>query len=600
MVHIIVTMAFIFLLNILFKTPLALAFAIKPFILNPPLVSIFTNHWYLFLIFFITTLLLILLFVYERKQHRRLSLDLERKNIEIVQQKEEIECQRDNLTEVNNELYKKNFDILAQSEYLSKLNDQLKRKNSEIIGQRNELEKLSMVAKYTNNAILIANGEGEISWVNDSFTRIYGYTLEEFIAERGCSLKNVNSNFEIRKLIENCFSTKKPVTYNTEVVCHDGSKIWIQTSLSPVLNPDGEIKNIIAIDSDISALKDAEKNLISLGDEIYSQATEIMKQRDEITIQRDNLSNLNAELQQKNEEISAQHDYLVELNAELQQKNEEIVAQRDELEKTQSRLIQSEKMVSLGVLTAGIAHEINNPINFVYAGVNSATRDFEDIMKVLSIINSYKTDDNPQEFLKIVETKKKEFSFNEAIEAVTQTLKDIRIGAERTAEIVEGLRNFSRSEGEEWGSVNLHKTLDGVLLLLRNKYKNSIEVVKDYDTSIGQIDGKAGKLNQAFMNIIANAIDAIEEKGTITIKTKKKGNLITISIIDTGKGIPKNILSKIFDPFFTTKDIGKGVGLGLSITFGIIQEHTGTIDVISNNGKGSEFQITLPEFQNLV
>jgi PAS domain S-box-containing protein len=593
-------MAFIFYLNILFKSPSALAYANKSTLLNPPLISLFINHWYLILIFFLTILLLVLLIVYERKKHKRLRMVLESQNKEIVQQNEEIECQRDNLTEVNKEIYKKNIDILAQSEYLSKLNDQLKRKNSEIIGQRNELEKLSMVAKFTNNAILITNGEGEILWVNDAFTRIYGYTVDEFIAERGSNLKNVCSDFEICKLIETCLSTKKPITYNAEVFCLDGNKIWIQTSLTPVLNPDGSIKNVIAIDSDISALKDAEKNLISLGDEIYSQATEIMKQRDEITIQRDNLSTLNTELQQKNEEISAQHDYLVELNAELQQKNEEIIAQRDELEKTQSRLIQSEKMVSLGVLTAGIAHEINNPINFVYAGVNSITRDFEDLMQVINIINSYKAGDNAQEFLNIIEAKKQEYGFVEAIEAVNQTLKDISIGAERTAEIVEGLRNFSRSEREEWGSVNLHKTLDGVLLLLRNKYKNSIEVIKDYDPSINQVDGKAGKLNQAFMNIIANAIDAIDEKGVITVKTKKKGNSIIVSIIDTGKGIPKNVLSKIFDPFFTTKDIGKGVGLGLSITFGIIQEHTGTIEVTSNIGKGTEFLITLPEFQNLV
>lgn len=550
-------MAFVFYSNIIFKTPSAFAYAYSSTLLNQSPGTLFINHWYLFLIFFLTILLLVLFIVYERKQHKRLSLVLESQNKEIVQQKEEIECQRDSLAETYKELYKKSIDILAQSEYLSKLNDQLKRKNSEIIGQRQELEKLSMVAKFTNNAILITNGEGQILWVNDAFTRIYGYSVEEFIAERGSNLKNVCSNFEICKIIETCISTKKPITYNVEVNCLDGHKIWIQTSLTPVLNPDGSTKNIIAIDSDISALKDAEKNLISLGDEIYSQATEIMKQRDEITIQRDNLSTLNTELQQKNEEISAQHDYLVELNAELQQKNEEIIAQRDELEKTQSRLIQSEKMVSLGVLTAGIAHEINNPINFVYAGVNSITRDFEDLMQVINIINSYKSGDNPHEFLNIIEAKKQEYGFVEAIEAVNQTLKDISIGAERTAEIVEGLRNFSRSESEWWGSVNLHKTLDGVLLLLRNKYKNNIEVIKDYDPSITQIDGKSGKLNQAFMNIIANAIDAIDEKGIITVKTKKKGNAITISVIDTGKGIPKNVLSKIFDPFLQQKTLEK-------------------------------------------
>lgn len=491
---------------------------------------------------------------------------------------------------------RKKNNVGKRNELVSRLN----KLQTQLEEKKKELERLSMVAKYTNNAVLITNGNGDIIWVNDAFTRIYGYTLETFIAERGPNLTKVSKDLQICRTIELCINKKEPITYNVEVPCVDGRMVWIQTTLTPVLNSDGSIKNIIAIDSDISLLKDAEKTLISLSDEIFSQATEIMRKNEEITQQHEELTKYSAELQHKNEEISAQHDYLIELNAELTQKNEEIKAQRDELEKTQGKLIHSEKMASLGVLTAGIAHEINNPINFVYAGVNSLTRDFEDIMKVIIALIKTEKNQDAEKTLDTFHKLRSEYEFDTAVDAVNQTLSDIRIGAERTAEIVEGLRNFSRSEREEWGSVNLHKTIEGVLLLLRNKYKNHVQIHKEFDPSIGEIDGKAGKLNQVFMNIVSNAIDAIEQNGTITIKTQKRGNFVNVIVTDSGKGMPIDIQNRIFDPFFTTKDIGKGVGLGLSITFGIIQEHNGSVEVKSKPNEGSQFTVTLPEFQNLV
>lgn len=294
-----------------------------------------------------------------------------------------------------------------------------------------------------------------------------------------------------------------------------------------------------------------------------------------------------AEIQHQNEEIKIQADNLYQINEELK-------TQHEELERTQGILIQSEKMASLGVLTAGIAHEINNPINFVYAGVNSLSKDFDDISLVLENLKSIKTSDKPSEIISNLLTLLKQQQFEEAYEGIRQTISDIKTGAERTAEIVEGLRNFSRTEQYLWSSANIHGIIDGVLMLLKNKYKNRIEIIRNFDPTIDAIDCRPGKINQAILNIISNGIDAIADKGEITITTKNLGSNISISIKDNGMGIRDEVKAKIFDPFYTTKDVGKGIGLGLSITYGIINEHKGTIKVESSVGEGTNFEITLP------
>ncbi len=308
----------------------------------------------------------------------------------------------------------------------------------------------------------------------------------------------------------------------------------------------------------------------------------------EILSQRDNLSELNARLQQANEEIKTQRDRLADLNHELTAKNHE-------LEQTQIKLVQSEKMASLGVLTAGIAHEINNPINFVFAGSNCLVRDFEDIKSVLEGIKVLE-DNTPTAEEKIEKIKKTigEFQFDIAIQASEQTIHDIRMGAKRVTEIVDGLKSFSRGETTEWIQYDLHKAIDGVLVLLKNNYKNRVEIEKSFDPDLTFIESRGGKFNQVIMNLLTNAIDAIENEGKIVITTRAKGNQCYLSIRDNGKGIPEAIRSRIFDPFFTTKEVGKGTGLGLSISYGIINEHCGTIDVNSVPGKGSEFIITVP------
>jgi signal transduction histidine kinase len=316
--------------------------------------------------------------------------------------------------------------------------------------------------------------------------------------------------------------------------------------------------------------------------------SEKKKKNKQLKKQQIEIISKNKALEEYNEEIKV-------INEEVHSKNEELTVTLDEIKRIQNQLVQSEKMASLGVLSAGIAHEINNPINFVYAGINSLLRDFKDIEPVINEVSKINPDtDELQVKIKKIQELKEEYYFDEAFEAIPEIIKDIKIGADRTAEIVKGLKSFSRVDKTELQTLNIHEGLDTSLLLLKNKYKNHIEVIKEYDSQIPLINCFPGKINQAFLNIISNAIDSIAEKGKIWITTEYKKNKIQITIKDNGCGMPKEMLEKVFDPFFTTKPVGKGTGLGLSITYGIINDHHGKISVKSEPDKGSKFIISLP------
>ena len=253
-------------------------------------------------------------------------------------------------------------------------------------------------------------------------------------------------------------------------------------------------------------------------------------------------------------------------------------------------------MASIGQLVAGIAHEINNPVTFISAGVDSLNTNLEEVRQVLDIYHRI-TPNNAREKLKEIEELKEHIEYNETIREINKLIDSVRTGTDRTTEIVKGLRTFSRLDEDVLKMADIHEGLDSTLILLRNKYKECIEIEKHYE-DIPEIECYPGQLNQVFMNILSNAIDAIVEKGTITISTSKSNGSIRISIKDTGRGISENIRSKIFDPFFTTKDVGQGTGLGLSICHSIIEKHSGSIEVKSEVGKGSEFVIVLPVKQS--
>lgn len=299
------------------------------------------------------------------------------------------------------------------------------------------------------------------------------------------------------------------------------------------------------------------------------------------------------EVMEQKEKIQRQAEYVKQVNEELNTSNEELNTALENLRTTQSQLVASEKMASLGQLTAGVAHEINNPINFINGNIPPLKRDFQDILQIIEMYYKTIVQNKLKDYFKEAEELKEELEYDYLVEEIENLIKGIEEGANRTTAIVKGLRNFSRLDEDEMKRANMNEGINSTLLILRNKLKSGIEVSKDLG-DIPDITCYPGKINQVFMNILNNAADAIDSDGKISIKTYKKDKHVYISIKDNGKGMNEDTKSRIFEPFFTTKDVGKGTGLGLSISYGIIEKHNGEIQVESEPGKGTEFIIKLP------
>lgn len=311
----------------------------------------------------------------------------------------------------------------------------------------------------------------------------------------------------------------------------------------------------------------------------------------------------------ENERIITEQNVILEgkvkeRTIDLQKSNSELSTALTDLKDAQTQLVDAEKMASLGLLTAGIAHEINNPINFVVANINPLKRDIEDIMEVLSKYAEIKDADNLKDKLEEIQDLKEDLDLEYVIQEIGELLKGIDDGAGRTADIVKSLRTFSRLDETDLKVANINECMDSTLVLLNSSLKD-IEVVKHFD-DIKSIECYPGKLNQLFMNILKNATHAVEhktytegKKPTISIETQDTEDDILIKIADNGTGMDEATMAKIFEPFFTTKDVGEGTGLGLSIAYNIIEKHHGIIEVDSVTGEGTTFVMAIPKQQSV-
>lgn len=297
--------------------------------------------------------------------------------------------------------------------------------------------------------------------------------------------------------------------------------------------------------------------------------------------------------------VKERNDFLeqkvMERTAVVESQKKELEDYIFQLKKTQHKLIESEKMASLGQLTAGVAHEINNPINFISNGVQTLRENFRDIKASLSAYLGLDPTKATEKHLRQLAEQDRHNQVADALEDSEMLFPSIENGVERTVNIVRSLRNFSRLDENEFKKSNLHEGLDSTLQILQNQIKKKAVVVRDYG-EIPPVTCAAGKLNQVFLNLINNALQAIEEQGKITISSRHdvEKDQVVIRISDTGKGMTAEVKNKIFDPFFTTKPVGEGTGLGLSISYGIIKDHHGHIEVESEPGKGSTFLVYLP------
>lgn len=267
------------------------------------------------------------------------------------------------------------------------------------------------------------------------------------------------------------------------------------------------------------------------------------------------------ELKTANEELQIINEALHEKNTIINEQNSKLINALNDLKETQAQLFQADKMASLGVLTAGVAHEINNPLNYIMGAYEG-----------LKLQGAHAGDEDAEILLNAIKT-----------------------GVDRVAGIVKSLSQFSRNTSSDNEECHIHEILDDSLVMLQSQLNNRIQVHKSYSNETFITFGNVGNIHQVFLNILSNAEQAIEGTGEIVIKTSKKDNHLIITISDTGKGIEQEELTKITDPFYTTKDPGKGTGLGLSIAFGIIKDHGGSLEFESEVNKGTTVTVILPQ-----
>ncbi|MEG4057691.1 MULTISPECIES: PAS domain S-box protein [unclassified Microcoleus] len=400
--------------------------------------------------------------------------------------------------------------------------------------------------------------ENPIIYCNPAFESMTGYRRQEIIGKNGRFLHGSDTDPAAVEIIRQALQTESECKVILKNYRKDGTAFWNCFSISPVRDRLGKLTHFIGVQRDITERKQAEEALH------------------------------NSEAQSR--EQAAQ-----------------LAATLNELKATNSQLVQSEKMSSLGLLLAGVAHEINNPVSFIYGNLAHLTNYTQDLFDHLELYQQH----YPNPVAEIQEQREKN-DLDFLAEDLPKILSSMSVGVERICQIVQSLRNFSRHDDSQMKPVNLHEGIDSTLLILNHRLKGNgekppIQIVKQYG-ELPTVECFAGPINQVFMNILSNAIDALEDANSrqncqemlknpsqIRIGTEVVGNLVEIKIADNGPGITEQVKQQIFDTFFTTKPIGKGTGMGLSISYQIIVErHKGELYCTSELGKGTEFTIKIP------
>lgn len=364
------------------------------------------------------------------------------------------------------------------------------------------------------------------------------------------------------------------------------SGAWLTLTAAPVRDDSGRIIAVVETVQDISEQKENERLL----DLARQSAEQLVTER---TLQLENAKNALEVDVARRKEVEAE---LLRHLTELTDLNMQLHDTQEKLMQSQQQLVQSEKMASIGQLAAGVAHEINNPIGYVFSNFGSLQTYLADILNLLQrYIEAEARLDDPalQQALRDL---RKTIDLDFLREDIVALMGESREGIERVRKIVLDLKEFSHVDASpDWQWVDLHRGLESTLNIAHNEIKYRADVIREFG-QLPQIQCLPSQLNQVFMNILVNAAHAMEERarGTITVRTGTDQDCVWIEIADTGCGMPPEVMGRIFDPFFTTKAVGKGTGLGLSLSYGIVQKHHGRIDVSSQPGQGTSFRIWLP------
>ncbi|RUP25327.1 MAG: ATPase [Curvibacter sp.] len=281
--------------------------------------------------------------------------------------------------------------------------------------------------------------------------------------------------------------------------------------------------------------------------------------------------------------------------SELLKANEELKELNSKLSDARTKLIQSEKLASIGQLAAGVAHEINNPIGFIFSNFGTLEKYLQDLFQMLSAYEQAESELGSSPVAARLRALHAELEIDYLKDDIPSLMNESRDGIQRVRKIVQDLKDFSRVDArQEWEWADLHNGLNSTLNIVNNEIKYKADVVKLYG-ELPEVQCLPSELNQVFMNLLVNAAHAIHtERGTITIRTGVAGPEAWVEVSDTGCGIAAENLGRIFDPFFTTKAVGQGTGLGLSLSYGIVQKHGGRMTVASQVGEGTTFRVNIP------
>ncbi|MBD9355715.1 bacteriohemerythrin [Methylomonas albis] len=344
----------------------------------------------------------------------------------------------------------------------------------------------------------------------------------------------------------------------------DAKEIWILETAVPRVRKNGEFAGLMGCGMDISTQKQAEATLLKIN-------------------------------QQLEERVAERTQALTEANRTLELEKNQQTLLNQQLQETQAHLVQAEKMASIGQLAAGVAHEINNPLGYIYSNLNSLKQyiqELTDVAELAERLAGQLPDNHPDAlaFKQFKQTVDLAFVKSDAADLVEESLE----GANRAKKIVQDLRDFSRIDKQDRGMFDLEAGIDATLNIVNNELKFKAAVIKEYG-GIKPFECVGAQLNQVFMNLLVNAAQAIPDFGKITVRTGyQDADWVWVEIEDTGQGMSEATRARIFDPFFTTKPVGKGTGLGLSLSYKIIQDHHGRIEVESVVGQGTRFRIYLP------